>query len=98
VNSIATADVIKQKSPKRNVTAALVHSVLLVGYMLKKKIKKADNKNIIAPNKRSILNPLGKSPILRAAIHKAARVPGAAAFLIGFIRLSNSSGIRKFPV
>ena len=63
---------------------------------LKKKMKKADNRNIMAPNKRPILNSLGKSPILSAAMHKAAKVPGAAAFLIGFIRLSNSSAMQAF--
>jgi hypothetical protein len=59
-------------------------------------MKKADNRNRMAPNKRPILNSLGKSPILRAAMHKAANVPGAVAFLIGFIRLSNSSAMQAF--
>ena len=50
-------------------------------------MKKADSRNIMAPSKRPILNCLGKSPILRAAMHNAASVPGEVAFLIGFIRL-----------
>ena len=62
--------------------------------MLKKNMKKADDRNMIAPNKSPNLNSLGKSPILRAARLSAARVPGADAFLIGLIRFSNSSLMR----
>ena len=62
--------------------------------MLKKKMKKADDRNMMAPNKRPNLSSLGKSPILRAARLRAAKVPGAEAFLIGLIRFSNSSLIQ----
>ena len=54
-------------------------------------MKKADDRNMMAPNKSPNLNSLGKSPILRAARLRAAKVPGADAFLIGLIRFSNSS-------
>ena len=54
-------------------------------------MKKADDRNMMAPNKSPNLNSLGKSPILRAARLRAAKVPGAEAFLIGLIRFSNSS-------
>ncbi len=61
-------------------------------------MKKADNRNMMAPSRRPILNSLGKSPILRAAMDKAAKVPGEVAFLIGLIRLSNSSAIQTLSV
>jgi len=61
-------------------------------------MKKADSRNIMAPNKRPILNSRGKSPILRAARDKAAKVPGEAAFLIGFMRLSHSSAMQTLSV
>jgi hypothetical protein len=35
---------------------------------------------------------------LRAAMHNAASVPGEVAFLIGFIRLSNSSAMQTLSV
>jgi hypothetical protein len=61
-------------------------------------MKKADNRNMMAPSKRPILNSRGKSPILKAARDKAARVPGEEAFLIGLIRLSNSSTMQTLSV
>lgn len=61
-------------------------------------MKKADNRNMMAPSKRPILSSLGKSPILSAAMDKAARVPGEVAFLIGLIRLSNSSVMQTHSV
>jgi hypothetical protein len=56
-------------------------------------MKKADKRNIIAPSNRPSLRIQGNSPILSAAKLKAANVPGAEAFLIGFISFSNSSVI-----
>ena len=61
-------------------------------------MKNADNRNMIAPSKRPILNSLEKSPIFRAARHKAANVPEEEAFLIGLIRLSNSSTMQTLSV
>ena len=61
-------------------------------------MKKADNRNMIAASKRAILNCIGKSPILRAARDNAAKVPGDAAFLIGLMRLSNSSAMQTHSV
>src|SRR4030067_3253656 len=59
-------------------------------------MKKADKRNMMAPVRRPNFRKYGKSPlILRAAKHKAASVPGAEAFLMGLINLSNSSDISQ---
>jgi hypothetical protein len=58
-------------------------------------MKKADKRNIIAPSSKPILNAQGNSPILSAAKLKAANVPGAEAFLIGFTSFSKSSLINN---
>ena len=78
----SNTDAMRQNSPTRNISAADVQSLFLVGYRLKKKIENAEKRKVAAPvsnvnfNRRGVADLPLRPVTCRTVRLSAANVPG----------------------